>query len=119
MAQTAAAQVEIKQATYIDVDGLQLFIGCKPNYPVKDLVTCLKPIFNKIETENNIAHWNQMEYGKGQATVAALVNAVMQAEDPADRVTLGLNGPIYYDGRDETLRQTVTVLKSHATLVVE
>ncbi len=99
--------------------GLNLFIGCKPNYPVKDLVDCLAPIFRKIETENGIAHWNQMEYGKGQSTLAALVNVVMLDAKGDDKRQLGLDGPVYYDGKDETLRQAVTVLKSHAVLVVE
>lgn len=122
VAQAAPAPAPVAQTqTQPQAQGsIQLFINCRPvGQDSRDLSTLLTPIFNKIEKDNSVAYWTQVEFGKGVDQAAGLLNMMFDPANAGDRNMLGLFGNITVDGRDPSLAKLINVLKRHASLVVE
>lgn len=116
---TAAAPAQTQPQPQAQ-SSIQLFINCRPvGQDSRDLSTLLTPIFNKIETDNSVAYWTQVEFGKGVDQAAGLLNMMFDPANAGDRNMLGLFGNITVDGRDPSLAKLINVLKRHASLVVE
>ena len=120
--QTAApVQQPVQQPVHAvkEPSGLRLFVNCRPEgVPCADLNTLLRPIFEKIEADNKVAYWTQVEYGKGIDAAAGLLNLCFDPGYQKDREALALFGNIYADGRDTAFAKLINVLRRHADLVV-
>ena len=122
VAQPPAATSVAPVAQSDNRNAIQLFINCRPTKPAdgaRDLGTLLVPIFNKIEKDNGVAYWTQVEFGKGVDQAAGLLNMMFDPANAGDRAMLGLFGNIVVDGRDPSFAKLINVLKRHASLVVE
>lgn len=117
--QPAPAPVQQPVHAVKEPTGLRLFVNCRPEgVPCADLNTLLRPIFEKIEADNKVAYWTQVEYGKGIDAAAGLLNLCFDPGYQKDREALALYGNIYADGRDTAFAKLINVIRRHADLVV-
>lgn len=115
------AQVAPEQhAPVAGVETLRLFVNCRPaGKPVKELNTILTPVFRKVEQDNNVSYWTQVEYGKGVDAVCGMIGLLYTDQYANDRKAIGLYGDVYVDGRDPSFAKIVNALKRFAAETIE
>lgn len=89
---------------------LVVYVNCRPDDGAQDMNAVLLPLRAKVAEVNKVAHWGLVDFGKGAASVAALLDIELAAGRVSGEVWMSLSDP--------GMREALQVMSCRASKIV-